>query len=70
MRFADLVKVCDRFFGEPRKTGGSHRKYGMPWKGDPRVNIQDFGGKAKEYQVRQVLAAIEKLEERDGHGEV
>ncbi|GIE84613.1 hypothetical protein Are01nite_10930 [Actinoplanes regularis] len=30
----------------------------------PRVNIQDKGGKAKPYQVRQVLTAIEKLEER------
>jgi hypothetical protein len=29
--------------------------------GDPRVNIQDGKGKAKFYQVRQVLKAIEKL---------
>jgi hypothetical protein len=34
----------------------------MPWPGDPRVNIQDDSGKAKAYQVRQVLAAIKKLE--------
>jgi hypothetical protein len=34
----------------------------MPWQGDPRVNIQDHGGEAKPYQVRQVLAAIDKLE--------
>ena len=30
--------------------------------GDPRVNIQDDKGKAKLYQVRQVLAAIAKLQ--------
>jgi len=30
--------------------------------GDPRINIQDDKGKAKAYQVRQVLFAIEKLE--------
>ncbi|WP_255562040.1 hypothetical protein [Zooshikella harenae] len=37
--------------------------YKTPWPGDPRVNIQEGkGGKAKPYQVRQVLAAIEKLE--------
>ena len=33
-----------------------------PWPGDPRVNIQDEKGKAKPYQVRQVLAAIAKLQ--------
>jgi hypothetical protein len=27
------------------------------------VNIQDFHGEAKPYQVRQVLAAIDKLKE-------
>jgi hypothetical protein len=30
--------------------------------GDPRVNIQNDRGKAKAYQVKQVLRAIEKLE--------
>ena len=34
----------------------------MPWQGDPRINIQDASGKAKPYQVRQVLQAIDKLE--------
>lgn len=62
VRFADLAKVCDHFFGEPRQSGTSHRVYRMPWAGDPRVNIQADKGKAKPYQVRQVLAAIEKLE--------
>jgi hypothetical protein len=33
-----------------------------PWPGDPRVNIQNDTGKAKPYQVRQVLAAIDKKE--------
>ncbi len=61
VRFADLSKVCDHYFGEPRQQGTSHRVYRMPWQGDPRVNIQDDHGKAKPYQVRQVLAAIEKL---------
>ena len=33
------------------------------WAGDPRVNIQKGkGGKAKPYQVRQVLKAIDKIE--------
>ena len=62
IRFNDLCKVCDYYFGEPRQRGGSHRIYKTPWPGDPRVNIQDDQGKAKPYQVRQVLKAIERLE--------
>jgi len=62
VRFADLAKVCDHFFGAARQVG-SHRVYKMPWPGDPRVNIQNDKGRAKAYQVRQVLRAIEKLEE-------
>ncbi|GAA2427581.1 toxin HicA [Mycolicibacterium llatzerense] len=60
--YSDLVKVCDRHFGEPRQGGTSHAVYRTPWAGDPRVNIQKGrDGKAKAYQVKQVLAAIAKL---------
>ena len=38
----------------------------VAWQGDPRVNIQNAKGKAKPYQVRQVLAAIERLEAENG----
>ena len=62
IRFSDLRKVCESFFGEPRQSGTSHLVFKMPWQGDPRINIQDDGGKAKPYQVRQVLQAIDKLE--------
>ena len=62
IRFFDLCKVCDHYFGEARQSGSSHRVYKTPWKGDPRVNIQNDKGKAKIYQVKQVLKAIEKLE--------
>ena len=62
VRFADLRKVCESFFGEARQSASSHLVFKMPWPGDPRVNIQDAGGKAKAYQVRQVLQAIDRLE--------
>lgn len=62
IRFNDLCKVCDHYFGESRQKGSSHRVYKTPWQGDPRVNIQYDKGKAKAYQVRQVLKAIERLE--------
>ena len=64
--FKDLCKVCDQYFGEPRQSGTSHRVYRTPWQGDPRVNIQNARGKAKPYQVRQVLQAIRRIEEADG----
>lgn len=61
VRFEDLPRVCEHYFGTPRQTGTSHHIYATPWDGDPRVNIQNKGGQAKPYQVRQVLAAIDKL---------
>jgi hypothetical protein len=66
IRFADLCKVCDHFFGQARQTGGSHRVYKTPWVGDPRVNVRNDKGKAKVYQVRQVLKAIERMEIEHG----
>jgi len=62
VRFTDLCRVCDAYFGEPRQGRGSHRVYRTPWPGDPRVNIQSDRGRAKAYQVRQVLLAIDRLE--------
>ncbi len=61
VRFSDLLKVCTELFGTPRQTGGSHIVFATPWPGDPRINLQKAGDKAKAYQVKQVLAAIEKL---------
>ena len=66
VRFSDLCQVCDHYFGAPRQSGTSHRVYQTPWPGDPRVNIQNKTGKARAYQVRQVLRALEKLELEHG----
>lgn len=62
VRFADLKKLCEHYFGAARQSGSSHAIFKTPWAGDPRVNIQNAKGKAKPYQVRQVLQAIEKIE--------
>ena len=62
VRYSDLCRVCDHFFGVPRQEGSSHRVYKTPWAGNPRVNIQDDHGKAKPYQVRQVLVAIDRVQ--------
>lgn len=62
VRFGDLRKICEEYFGKPRQMGTSHTVFKTPWAGDPRINIQEQKGKAKAYQVRQVLLAIDKLE--------
>ena len=63
--FRDLCKLCDTYFGKPRQSGTSHRVYATPWRGNPRVNIQNHRGKAKAYQVRQVVKAIDRLEKEN-----
>lgn len=63
VRFSDARKVCEHYFGQPRQQSSSHVVFKTPWQGDPRVNLQSDKGKAKAYQVRQVLKAIDRLEE-------
>jgi hypothetical protein len=63
VRYSELAKVCENYFGEPRQQGTSHAVYKTPWQGNPRINIQrGKDGKAKPYQVKQILLAIESLE--------
>ena len=66
LRFAEVCRICDHYFGQARQTSGSHRIYKTPWIGDPRVNIQNCKGYAKAYQVRQIIKAIERLETEHG----
>ena len=60
VRYRDLCKVCDEYFGMATQEKTSHRVYEIGIPGNPPVNIQEGkNGKAKLYQVRQVLRAIE-----------
>ena len=66
-RFDYLVRVCQENFGNPRFKG-SHHIFKTPWPGDPRINLQQDKkekGKAKPYQVKQVIAALRKLQEME-----
>ena len=63
VRFSDLKSVCEIYFGKCRQVGTSRAIFKTPWVGDPRINIQGDTGQAKPYQVRQVLLAIQKLED-------
>jgi hypothetical protein len=65
IRFSEICRVCDHYFGKPRQKVSSHRLYRTPSPGDPRVNIQNDRGRAKAYQVRQVLQAIEKVKRHE-----
>jgi hypothetical protein len=61
VRFSDALAVAEHYFGEPRISGSSHHVFKTPWPADPRVNLQKANGAAKAYQVKQLLAAIDKL---------
>lgn len=66
VRFSNLATLCEHYFGASRHKGTSHHVYKTPWLGDPRVNIQKSkNGKAKAYQVKQVLTAIKKIGEQE-----
>jgi hypothetical protein len=61
--FSDAMKIAQHYFGESRQSG-SHVVFKMPWPGDPRVNLQKVGKNgAKAYQVRQLLTAVERMEQ-------
>ena len=66
LKYDELCKLCEKFFGKPRQSSSSHRVYKTPWVVNPRINIQNKKGKAKFYQVQQVLKAIKKLEDKNG----
>jgi hypothetical protein len=62
IRFSDAIKVAKHYFGEPR-VAGSHHIFKTPWPGDPRINLQtDKSGKAKKYQIDQLIQAIDLKE--------
>jgi hypothetical protein len=63
--YSDMLKLCRHYFGEPRSGSGSHNAiFKMPWVGDPRINLQNKNGKAKPYQVKQAIAAIDRSKEK------
>ncbi len=61
-RFTRLILICETFFGASR-VAGSHHIFKTKWQGDPRINLQNERGKAKPYQVEQIIKALRKLKE-------
>lgn len=59
IRFADMVRLAEALGFRLSRSRGSHRIYthdqipGL-------LNLQDVGGQAKPYQVRQLLKMVER----------
>jgi predicted RNA binding protein YcfA (HicA-like mRNA interferase family) len=61
--FSDMVNLIEGFGFARRRVTGSHYIFKHPRV--PRVvNLQNDGGQAKPYQVRQVLALVEEYKLR------
>jgi predicted RNA binding protein YcfA (HicA-like mRNA interferase family) len=59
VRFADLCKLAGGFGYRLDRVSGSHHIFENPEAARP-LNLQNCGGRAKAYQVRQFLRDIEE----------
>ncbi|MBF0239419.1 MAG: type II toxin-antitoxin system HicA family toxin [SAR324 cluster bacterium] len=59
IRFSEMRTLLQAFGFELLRTQGSHHIFGNPEIPEV-VNLQDYKGQAKPYQVRQVLQLVEK----------
>ena len=57
--FADMVSLVTGFGFTLKRTRGSHHIFAHPALPE-MINLQDVGGEAKPYQMRQFLRLIEK----------
>lgn len=61
IRFADFTVLVEAFGFQLARTRGSHHIYQHP--AVPEIlNLQDAGGQAKPYQMRQFLQLVEKYD--------
>lgn len=58
VRFDDMVGLVQAFGFRELRVSGSHHIFGHP-DVDEIVNLQEVGGQAKPYQIRQFLALVE-----------
>ena len=59
VRFADMQGLVEAFGFRLVRVNGSHHLYSHP-DVDKLVNLQEIGGQAKPYQVRQFLRLVER----------
>jgi hypothetical protein len=61
IRFEDLCKVAEAFGYRLDRTKGSHHIFENPLATRP-LNLQNYRGQAKPYQVRQFLRDVEEFQ--------
>lgn len=59
VRFADMQRLLEAFGFTLARTSGSHHIFAHPDVPE-LVNLQEVGGEAKPYQIRQFLKLIEE----------
>jgi len=59
VRFDDLLSLVEAFGFRERRRRGSHRMFSHPIVGE-QLNLQEFHGEAKPYQIRQFLKIVER----------
>lgn len=70
LRFEEACYLAECYgFILARQKGTSHRVYKRPGFFG-LMNFQNINGMAKEYQVTQLLEAIEEIDEENGHEQV
>lgn len=62
LRFREFCKLIELFDAELRNTSGSHRVYKRDKKPSFTQSVQDVGGMAKPYQVRQFIDKLLNLD--------
>ncbi len=59
IRFGDVTRLVEAFGFHRRRISGGHHIFGRA--GIPeQINLQEVGGKAKPYQIRQFLKIVER----------
>lgn len=59
LRFTEAVRLAEGFGFQLSRISGSHHIFVHPAVRE-LVNLQDVGGQAKPYQVRQLLQLVER----------
>ena len=59
LRFAEMQGLVEAFGFRLLRVSGSHHIYGRGGMAE-QINLQEVGGNAKPYQVRQFLRLIER----------
>jgi hypothetical protein len=65
VRFQEMIRLVEAFGFRLLRTSGSHHIFGRTGIRE-QINLQDVGGRAKPYQVRQFLSLVERYNLRLG----